>query len=112
MRFPARSWPLCFAALVIALLAAAAAHAATCNVPTTSYPTLGAAARDAGCTLVQLTAGGFPENVTLARDLAIAGAGSAATTLQGDFFVAGAACRLFADGFESGGLLAWSAHAP
>lgn len=26
--------------------------------------------------------------------------------------VGGTACRLFADGFESGGILAWSLHVP
>jgi len=158
MRLSASSSYRCLAALVLPLLAAAGAHSATCNVPTATHPTLAAAARDAGCTLVQLAAGSFPENVTLERDLAIAGAGSAATTLQGYFFVAGAghdvtldgllvdgtaagvagcwteilaaeggatltsgadvkvlqtatggtACRLFADGFESGGVLTWS----
>lgn len=136
--------------------------AVTCNVPTTPYPTLGAAVRDAGCTLVQLAAGSFAEHVDLTRDLAIEGAGSASTTLQGHLRVTGAGndvtlngltidgtatgvagcwgeillatgggtvtagadlralntavlssgCRLFADGFESGGTLAWSVRLP
>ena len=148
--------------LVVVLLAATAGHAATCNVPTASYPTLGAAARDGTCTLVALAAGSFLENVALARDLAVQGAGSAATFVQGSFVVTGAgndvtldallldgtaagvagcwselltatggatissgadlrvlntatggtACRLFADGFESGGTLAWSLRLP
>ena len=143
-------------------LAAGPAAGATCSVPSTSHPTLGAATRDADCTLVQLAAGSFPENVTIARDLAVAGAGSAASFLQGQLAVSGAgndvtlsgllldgtaagvagcwsevlsstggatitsgadlrvlntaaggtACRLFADGFESGGTLAWSLRAP
>lgn len=143
-------------------LAAAAAEAAVCSVPSPSHPTLGAAVRDAGCTLVQAAAGAFPENVAIARDLALQGAGSGASVVQG-FFVAsgagvevtlaeilvdgtaagvagcwgeillasdgatldsgadlrvvntaagGAVCRLFADGFESGGVLAWSASVP
>lgn len=149
-----------FAALAAGL--AAPAFADPCNVPSASHPTLGAAARDGACTSVTVAAGSFPENVAIARDLAVQGAGSAATLLQGYFFVSGAgndvtlngllvdgtaagvagcwseilaaeggatltsgadlkvlqtavggaACRLFADGFESGGLLAWSAHAP
>lgn len=162
MREIASAMPRCLAALAVALLAAGAARAATCNVPTTAHPTLGAAVRDGACTLVQLAAGSLPENVEVARDLAIQGAGSAATTLQGYLFVSGAGndvtlnallvdgtaagvagcwsevlsvlggatltsgadvkvlnsavlssgCRLFADGFESGGLLAWSLHSP
>jgi hypothetical protein len=144
--------------LLAALFTAAAAPGIVCNVPSPSYPTLGAAARDAGCTTLQVAAGAFAENVALVRDLVIQGAGSAATTVQGQVFVSGAgndvtlsgllldgtaagvagcwpeilkasggatvtsgadlrvlntvaggtACRLFADGFESGGTLAWS----
>lgn len=157
-----RALPSISVLLAFQLIAPAPATGATCNVPTSTHPTLAAAARDGACTLVQLADGAFPENVSLARDLAIQGAGSAATTLQGYFFVSGAgsdvtlngllvdgtaagvagcwsqvlgasggatltsgadvkvlqtatggaACRLFADAFESGGLLAWSAHAP
>ena len=145
---------------VAAAFTAAAAAGIVCNVPAPTYPTLGAAARDAGCTQVQVAAGVFPENVVLTRDLAVAGAGSAATIVQGSFVVSGAgndvtldallldgtaagvagcwselltatggatissgadlrvlntatggtASRLFADGFESGGTLAWSAR--
>jgi hypothetical protein len=149
----------------VALLALgdSSASAVACNAPSATYPTLGAAARDAACTLVQLAAGGFAENVDVARDVAIQGAGSAATTVQGHLFVSGAGndvtlsgllldgtaagvagcwseilmasggativsgadlrvlntaaggglgCRLFADGFESGGTLAWSMRVP
>jgi len=145
-----------------ACCAAAPASALTCIVPTTPYPTVGAAAGEAACTVIQLAAGSFPENVALARDLALQGAGSTATILQGSFVVAGAGndvtldallvdgtaagvagcwteilsatggatltsgadvkvlntavlssgCRLFADGFESGGTRAWSVHSP
>jgi len=148
-------------ALTLAL-ADTAATASSCSVPSASYPTLGAAVRDGGCTLVQVAAGTFPENVAIARDLAIQGAGSGASVVQGYLAVAGAGvevaldallvdgtaaevagcwgevlrasagatiasgadlrvvntaaggtvCRLFADGFESGGVLAWSASAP
>lgn len=148
------------AALAGALVAPASAD--VCSVPSASYPTLGAAVRTAACTSVTVATGSFPENVAIARDLAIQGAGSAATLLQGHFFVSGAgsdvtlngllvdgtaagvagcwpeilkasggatltsgadvkvlqtavggtACRLFADGFESGGTLAWSLRVP
>ena len=151
------------AAAALALAAGAGARAATCASPRPRYPTLGAAARDGTCTLIQLAAGSFAENVAITRDVTIQGAGSAATTLQGYLFVSGAgndvtlsgllldgtaagvagcwgeilkasggatitsgadlrvlntaaggglACRLFADGFESGGTLAWSLRVP
>lgn len=162
MRAPTRRMPLVPFALVAALAAAAAAHAATCNVPTTSYPTIGAAARNGTCTLVVVAAGSYPEHVEIARDVAIQGAGSSLTFLQGRLWVAGAgndatitaltvegsaaavagcwtemlaatggatltsgsdlrvlnsaipasACRIFIDGFESGGTLAWSVSLP
>jgi hypothetical protein len=148
-------------ALALGLLMglATVAHAVPCAVPSASYPTIGAAVRDGACTLVQLAAGSFPENVVITRDLALAGAGAAATSLHGSFIVSGTgnevilealtvdgtavgvagcwrevlsatggatiaagadlrvlntaaggtACRLFADGFESGGTSAWSA---
>ena len=65
-------------------------HAATCNVPTTSYPTIATAARNGTCTLVLVAAGAFPEHVELARDVTIQGAGSASTVLQGRLLVTGA----------------------
>ena len=78
------------AAVVLVLAATAGARAVTCAVPSAAHPTLGAATRDGTCTLVQLAAGSFPENVEIARDLAILGAGSGATIVQGHFFVSGA----------------------
>jgi hypothetical protein len=139
----------------------AVAGADICSVPSVNYPTIGAAVRAVACTTVTISAGTFPENVEIARDLAVQGAGSAATFVQGRFVVSGAgvdvtlnalqvdgttagvagcgseilavsggailtsgsdlrvlqaagggACRLFVDGFESGGTLAWSAQVP
>lgn len=150
------------ALLLLAFLAPATLRGATCDVPTGSHPTLGAAVRDLACTTIQLAAGTFPENVVLARDLAIEGGGSALSIVTGTFEVSGAAsgvtlaglsldgtaagvagcwtsllrttggarlesiedvrvtnsgissgpCRLFADGFESAGMLAWSNRVP
>ena len=71
-------------------VAAVPTFAATCSVPTTAYPTLGAAVRDGTCTLIQVAAGGFSENVAITRDVTLQGAGSAATTLQGYLFASGA----------------------
>lgn len=136
--------------------------AGTCNVPSPGQPTVGAAVRDTSCTTIQLAPGSFPENVVVDRTLALQGAGSGASSLEGYLAAAGSGssvtlaaltvdgtaegvagcwngllsvsagaevvagpdvvvlqsgmvgqtCRLFADGFESGGLLAWSAQVP
>jgi len=138
------------------------ARAATCDVPSVSYPTVGAALRDGNCTTITLASGVYPENVTVERDVQIQGMSSVETALEGYLAVSGGttdvtiraltidgtatgvagcwrevlsvvgeaevttgpdvrvlqtasggtACRLFADGFESGGSLAWSTGVP
>jgi hypothetical protein len=75
-------------------------------VPTPSYPTIGAAVRDGACTLVQVAAGDFPENVTIARDVAIQGAGSGATSIQGRFAVSGAGTDVSVNSLEIDGTAA------
>lgn len=150
-----------YSGLLVALWAQRAA-ASPCSVPTIAHPTLGAAVRDVACTTIQLAAGTLAENVFLARDLAIEGAGSGLSTVAGALEVSGpasdvtlaglsldgtaagvagcwtsllrttggarlaasddvsvtnsgissGACRLFVDGFESAGMLAWSDRAP
>lgn len=152
----------CRLAFAIGFLSAIAAHGTTCFVPSPSQPSLGAAVRDLSCTTIQLAAGTYLENATVARDLTIVGAGSGLSIVAGAVAVSGAttdaelsrlavdgaavgvagcwpsilvatggahlvarddvlatngatangACRLFADDFESGGVLAWSAHQP
>ena len=62
---------------------AAPSLAAVCPVPSAGHPTIGSAVADGTCTTIQLAAGSYPENVEIARDVAVAGAGSAATTLLG-----------------------------
>lgn len=144
------------------VLLAAPALPSNCPVPAAGHPTIGAALRDAACTAIQLAAGSYAENVEVSRDVAIAGSGSALSTLEGAVAVSGSAtnltlaalavegvsagvagcwpsllvatggarvvatddvvvknsgiangaCRIFNDGFESGGTLAWSATAP
>ena len=83
---------LCQCAGLVALAAGvpATARAIVCNVPSTSYPTIGAAVRTAACTTLTVSAGTFPENVAIDRDLIVQGAGSAATSVQGNFSVSGA----------------------
>lgn len=149
-------------AILSTLLAPRLAAGAVCPVPSVGHPTIGAAVRDPVCTTVQLAAGTYSESVEVARDLAIAGVGSAASLVAGHLLVSGATsdvtlsglrvdatgtgvagcwpraleavggaevaagpdvdvrntavggadCRLFADGFESAGTLAWSATVP
>ena len=78
---PARSGSLSLLATVLAV--SAPALAAVCPVPSAGHPTIGAAVADVACTTIELAAGAFPENVEIGRDVAVAGAGSAATTLLG-----------------------------
>jgi hypothetical protein len=149
-------------ALGSALAAAGTAWGAVCPVPSAGHPTIDAAVRDPVCTTAQLAAGTFAESVEIARDLALAGAGSAASVVAGPVRVTGSSsdvtisalrvdttgagvagcwpraleatsgaelaagpdvevlhtatgggpCRLFKDGFESGGTLAWSDTVP
>ena len=148
--------------LGLCLVTPAVASAITCIVPSGTQPTVGAAVRDITCTTIQLAGGPYPENVFIARDVAIAGAGAAVTLLAGAVEISGIAtdvvisglaiggtcvgvsgcwqsllaatggarfstsvdvrvtqsgvavgpCRLFADGFESAGMLAWSNRVP
>lgn len=78
--------------LVVATLALAAqsAAAALCGVPSPSHPTVGAALRDGSCTTVQLAPGTYPENVVVARDVALEGAGSGLSIVAGAVEVTGA----------------------
>lgn len=160
MRRPERGHARLAAALVF--LGAGTAAASTCPVPEPAHPTLGAAVRDLTCSTIQLAAGTYPENLVVARDVVLAGAGAGATAVAGAIEVSGATtdvalaglaidgtgagvagcwqkllaanggarlsttsdvrvtnsgvpagpCRLFADGFESSGVLAWSAASP
>lgn len=150
------------ALLLAAIVLPTALVGVTCNVPAVGYPTVGSAVRDVACTAIQLAAGTFEENVVVARDVTIAGAGTTATIIAGAVEVTGpatdvalsalaidgtatgvagcwqsllaatggarlqsnadlrvtnsglatGACRLFADGFESAGMLAWSNQVP
>lgn len=102
--------------LVVATLALAAqsAAAALCGVPSVSHPTVGAAVRDLSCTTIQLAAGTYPENVVVARDVAIAGAGASLSIVAGAIEVSGAAtdaalARLALDGGAAGVAGCWPA---
>jgi hypothetical protein len=70
---------------------ASAAHAATCNVPSGSYPTIAAALGDPACDPIQITAGVYTTNLFIARDVTLNGAGSGSTTIAGWVEVSGAA---------------------
>mgnify|MGYP000927498858 CR=1 FL=1 len=103
-----RCRPVLLAALAGAL--AATAGADVCKVPSASYPTLGAPVRAGSCTSVIVAAGSFPAHFTIARDLAVQGAGSAATLLQVYFFVSGAGNDVTLNGLLVDGTAAGVAH--
>jgi predicted outer membrane repeat protein len=67
-------------------LAGAAVAGSTCNVPsggTYSYPTIQAALNDAGCATINLAAGTYQENLTIARAVIINGASASSTIVHG-----------------------------
>ena len=79
------------ACLALSGLAALAsiAEAATCAVPTASYPTLAAALADPTCDPIQIAAGTLVESPAIARDVTLQGAGSSSTTVAGWVSVSG-----------------------
>lgn len=70
------------------------AGAAVCTVPSGTHPTIQAAVDDAGCTEVTLAAQTFFESVSVDRSLAISGASTATTIVEGRFEVTGAATAI------------------
>ncbi len=72
-----------FIATLIAALAVSCVEAATCNVPTTSYPTIQAAIDDTGCTQIVLATGTFSEAPVIDRALQLQGDGSTRTFIEG-----------------------------
>jgi len=95
--------------LVVALVAGGWAFegaAATCPVPSASHPTIQAAVDDVACTEVVLAAQSFAESPVVARSLALRGAGSGQTFIQGRLEVSAGQVAL--EGFHvaaSGGAL-------
>src|SRR3712207_569223 len=81
--FMRRPWPavllLVFGSV---LLVAAPAAAATCTVPSASYPTIQSAVNDTSCDVVDVAAGVYAENVTIGRKLVLNGAGMGVTTID------------------------------
>jgi hypothetical protein len=59
------------------------AHAASCSVPSASYPTIQKAASDAACKLIDLAAGVYTEQVTLGKtSVTLRGAGAGKTIIK------------------------------
>ena len=83
-----RPWRAAF--LLLALAGAGRGLAATCAVPSTSYPTLAAALAEATCDPIQIAAGTYVTDLAIARDVTLAGAGSSTTTIAGWVTVTGA----------------------
>jgi len=78
------------AGLLGGILLAAPVRSLSCPVPTTAHPTVGAAVRDGACTTVALASGTYGENVVIARDVAVSGAGSTTTVIEGRIRIVGA----------------------
>jgi hypothetical protein len=69
-------------------------QAATCSVPTTTYPNIQSAVDDATCSPVVLASGTFSEEVTITRTLTLEGTSSAATIVEGRVAVTGGTVQL------------------
>jgi len=82
------------AALCVCLGLASLGRAATCQVPSTSHPTIQSAVDDAACTEIVVAAGTFAESVSVERDLTLRGAGSGSTVVDGLVEVRGAAVEI------------------
>lgn len=71
------------AAALLSLGWAASAEAATCNVPNATYPTIQSAADDGNCTVIQVAAGTYTEQVSLGRTgMTLQGAGAGRTIIR------------------------------
>ena len=67
-----RAMAFAFAAV---LASSGAALAATCNVPTGTYPTIQSAINDVNCSLINVAAGTYTEQLVIGRSLHLAGVG-------------------------------------
>ena len=68
---------------IAGLVPTPATAAATCQVPSASYPTIQSAVNDANCTELELGGQTFNEDVSIDRSLTITGAGSGSTIIDG-----------------------------
>ncbi len=75
-------------AAAFTVLIPAPARAATCDVPSVTYPTIQAAEDDANCDPIVLGAGTFTETVIIERSVTIIGAGPEITIVDGNGGVA------------------------
>ncbi len=65
------------------------AESETCNVPSSSYPSIQSAVNVINCTEIVLTSGNFFGDVTIGRTLTVQGVSSASTTVFGKVTVSG-----------------------
>ncbi len=72
-------------AMLAWLLTSGTAQAASCDVPTGTYPTIQSAVTDASCDAVNLTDALYVENVIITRSVKIQGQGALSTTVDGNF---------------------------
>jgi hypothetical protein len=88
---PAPNTPVAVRSLLAAavVLAATAAPAAVCQVPSASHPTIQSAVDDPTCTELVLAAQTFTESPVIPRNLTVRGASSTATVVAGQLEVTG-----------------------
>ncbi|HSV63940.1 MAG TPA: hypothetical protein VLH83_11405 [Chthoniobacterales bacterium] len=69
-----QKWKLALSVAALLALNTSLAHAATCSVPSVSYPTIQSAVDDTSCTIVNVAPGIYAENIFIARSLTLNGA--------------------------------------
>jgi len=83
-----------FAGVILVAVFALPGSAAVCPVPSASHPTIQEAVDDLACTEVTIAAGTFVEEVTIGRDLAVSGASTTTSTIEGRVVAEGAAIQV------------------
>jgi len=82
-------------AVIAGLVAATVStEAATCSVPSAPHPTIQAAIDDTGCDPIIVAAGTYAEVLTISRSVAVQGAGSGQSFVQGGVDVSAGAVSL------------------
>lgn len=76
-------------AAVLMFGSAGGVRAADCPVPTGTHPTIQSAVDDPACTSIELSAQTFLENITIDRDLAVAGESTASSIVVGRIVISG-----------------------
>jgi len=83
-----------FAGVILVAVFALPCSAVVCSVPSAPHPTIQGAVDDLTCSEVVIAAGTFVEEVTIGRDLAVSGASTTTSIIEGRVVAEGAAIQI------------------